>query len=197
MININSIAEHVIALLKYKLPATLTYHNLDHTSDVVTECTVIATEEGIRDQQTLHELQVAALYHDTGFLYAYKGHEEKSIELARIQLPHFNLTQDEIYNICELINATKIPQRPKNILQQIICDADLDYLGRNDFFINTEKLHKEFIEYQVVQTEEEWKRSRIAFLRSHAYFTKYEKARRDHQKLEHLQQLIRMDGNLS
>ncbi|HUS03132.1 MAG TPA: hypothetical protein VMY77_15445 [Chitinophagaceae bacterium] len=197
MINFSSIAEHVIALLKKELPLSLTYHDVDHTTDVVTECIIIAREEGITDLQTLQELQVAAIYHDTGFLYAYKGHEEKSIELARRELPHFNLPPNEIDNICRLINATKVPQLPENHVQQIICDADLDYLGRDDFFINTEKLHKEFIEYQVVSTEEEWERSRIAFLRAHSYFTRYEKARRDHKKLEHLQQLLQMDADLS
>ena len=59
--------------------------------------------------------------------------------------------------------ATKMPQRPKNLLQQIICDADLDYLGRNDFFILSEKLHKEFIEYKIACNDEEWKNQGLLF----------------------------------
>ena len=81
--------------------------------------------------------------------------------------------------------ATKMPQRPKNLLQQIICDADLDYLGRNDFFILSEKLHKEFIEYKIACNDEEWKKSRIAFFQSHTYFTKSQNERRNAGKKAH------------
>lgn len=195
MVNINAIGDHVISLLKNSLPASLTYHSVDHTMDVVTEAMILAKEEGISDLQILKELQIAALYHDTGFLYAYKGHEEKSIELARRELHVFGLKEDEISSISELIFATKVPQRPKGIIQQILCDADLDYLGRDDFFINSERLHKEFIEYNIVSSEEEWEISRIEFIQAHTYFTKSQKLRRDYKKKEHLNQLILLRNN--
>src|SRR5258708_28155566 len=127
MINLDDIRKHVISLLGKGLAPTLTYHNVDHALDVATQCMTIAKEEGVTDKQTLMELQIAALYHDSGFLYAYKGHEEKSCELARKELPGFGVNKKAIDNICELILATKVPQRPGNLLQEIICDADLDY----------------------------------------------------------------------
>jgi len=193
MINIKTIKEHVIAMLSDGLPSTLTYHNADHALDVAKQCMEIAKEEEITDEQTLLELQIAGLYHDTGFLFTYKGHEEKSCEIAKNELPGFGLDKKFIDNIIEIIMATKMPQTPKNNLQQIICDADLDYLGRADFFILSEKLHKEFIEYEIACNDNEWKESRIAFFQSHSYFTQSEKDRRNAGKQAHLDFLKKVE----
>ncbi len=190
MININIIRDHVISKLKKELSATLTYHNADHTLSVLTESTIIANEEGITDENTLLELKIAALFHDTGLLFDHTGHEEKSCEIAKKELPAFGINNKQIVNICEIILATKMPQAPKNILQQIICDADLDYLGQDDFFILSDKLRSEFRNYKIIRTDEEWEASRIAFLQSHVYFTTSSQKRRNPAKHLHLKQLI-------
>ncbi|MEJ7675573.1 MAG: HD domain-containing protein [Chitinophagaceae bacterium] len=190
MVNINIIRDHVISKLKKELPETLTYHNADHSLSVLIESTIIAKEEGISDENALLELQIAALYHDTGLLFGHTGHEEKSCEIAKKDLPPFGVNKNQIQNICEIILATKMPQAPKNILQQIICDADLDYLGRNDFFVLSDKLRTEFRNYKIIRTDEEWESSRIAFLQSHAYFTTSSQKRRNPGKHLHLKQLI-------
>jgi len=193
MVDLNQIREHITSKLR-KLPASLTYHNLDHTLDVETQCMIIAKETGVTNEQTLLELRIAALYHDAGFLYVYEGHEEKSCELAKNELPGFEVTEKAIGNICEIILATKLPHAPENLPQQIICDADLDYLGRDDYFIINEKLHKEFLAYEITPNEEVWESSRIAFLQSHSYFTKYSKQKRAPKKLEHLNYLININS---
>lgn len=193
MLIFEKIKEHVLSMLAANLPVSLTYHDVNHTADVANQCSIIAKEEGITDEPTLLNLQIAGLYHDTGFLSQYKGHEEKSCALARKELPGFGLNNAAINTICELILVTKIPQQPKNILQQIICDADLDYLGREDFFIISEKLRKEFMTYKIVQSEEEWEKSRITFLQSHSYFTKSSQQRRNPQKHSYLNQLIKAE----
>ncbi len=192
MINIKNITEHVITMLKNGLPESLTYHNIEHTLDVAKQCQSIAKEEGITDEQTLMELEIAALYHDTGFLYAYKGHEEKSCELAQKELPGFGVNEKSIDRICEIILATKVPQLPKNHLGQIICDADLDYIGRDDFFIISEKLRREFLEYKITSSEKEWKESRIKFIETHKFFTKSSQQRRNLKKLSLLDYLKSM-----
>ena len=172
-------------ILNAGLLQTLTYHNSQHALDVAKQSVEIAQEEGITNEQTLLELQIAGLYHDTGFLFTYIGHEEKSCDIAKRELPSFGINKNSIDNICEIIMATKMPQTPKNLLQQIICDADLDYLGRDDFFILSEKLHKEFIEYDITSNDAEWKKSRIAFFQKHTYFTKSQNERRNIGKKAH------------
>lgn len=190
MIDTNPIREHVFSKLEKEVPSSLTYHNANHTIDVVRQALIIAEEEGITDKQHLFELEVAAIYHDTGLIHVYDGHEEKSCDQARNELPHFGVDTGIINNISEIILATRMPQSPKNVLQQIICDADLDYLGHDDYYIISENLRKEFMAYKIVATGEEWKKSRIAFLQSHSYFTKSAHFRRTAKKLSHLQQLL-------
>lgn len=186
MVNISDIQNHVVSMLSKGLSPKLIYHNVDHTLDVTKQCIRIAKSEGITDKEVLQELEIAALYHDTGFLFVYINHEEKSCELAKEQLPHFGVNKKSIENICSIIMATKIPQSPKNYLQQIICDADLDYLGRNDFLSIGEKLRKELMEYKLVSSREEWEDKQITFLQSHHYFTKTSLKNREPVKLKNL-----------
>src|SRR5450432_13231 len=110
MINLTAIRDHVVLMLNAGLSKALIYHDVNHTLDVGVQCLAIAKEEGITDNQVLLELQVAALYHDTGFMFIYNNHEERSCEIARQQLPGFGMNENAIQNICELIMATKVPQ---------------------------------------------------------------------------------------
>jgi len=68
MVNLAIIEDHIVSMLDTGLSKKLTYHNIDHTRDVRIQCLAIAKEEGISDEKVLYTLQVAALYHDTGFL---------------------------------------------------------------------------------------------------------------------------------
>lgn len=178
-------------MLKAGLSATLTYHNVGHTLDVYTHCLSIAQAEGIKDQATLDKLQVAALYHDCGFLSVYQHHEEKGCEMAREQLPGFGIDEKTIDEICGLIMATKVPQAPATYLQQIICDADLDYLGRDDFYETGDRLRKELVEYKFITDAHDWDERQLAFLRSHHYFTKTSIRKRAPVKMEYIKELIK------
>ena len=149
----------------------------------------IAKGEGITDQKDLELLRIAILYHDIGFLYLYKGHEEAACEIARDELGAYGVTPDDLEIICGLIMATKIPQSPANKLEEIICDADLDYLGRDDFFPIAHKLYQEMKFYGYVQDELEWNRIQVKFLGQHRYFTRTNQLRRAAKKAEHLEHL--------
>ena len=189
MINLTVIRDHVTSMLNAGLSKALTYHNTNHTLDVAVQCLAIAKEEGITDNQILLELQVAALYHDTGFLFTYNQHEKRSCEIAREQLPGFGMSEKAIENICELIMATKVPQSPGNELQKIICDADLDYLGREDFFETGDKLRHELKAYNFITGVEEWEVRELNFLKAHEYFTKTSRQKRGPVKLKFIRQL--------
>lgn len=190
MQNVTAIQNHVLFILKKGLSPSLTYHNYDHTLNVMEQCMAIAKAEGITDEDTLTELHIASLYHDAGFLYVYEGHEEKSCEMVREQLPGFGISNTSIENICEIIMGTKMPQSPKNHLQQIICDADLDYLGRDDFFIISDSLCKEVLTYKIVSNKIEWEKRQELFLQSHNYFTKSSQKLRTPVQLQHIKKLL-------
>ncbi|RNI27250.1 HD domain-containing protein [Rufibacter immobilis] len=185
--NTASVYTHIVKKLQQGLSSDLTYHSLQHTLDVFEQVTIIAQAEGIQDPEELLLLQVAALYHDTGFLDTYQQHEESGCGFAQAELPDFGFTSGQIETICGLIMATKVPQRPETKLQEIICDADLDYLGRDDFFPIGETLYREFLCYGIVHNEEQWNQLQVKFLESHTFFTSFSKKSRETQKQKHLE----------
>ena len=194
----NTIYLHVIAKLQNELSPRFTYHSIHHTLDVLEQVQQIAAREGINDEQNLFLLKVAALYHDIGFLFVYAGHEEKGCELARKELPAFRLTSPQIEKICGMIIATKIPQSPKNKMEEIICDADLDYLGRNDFDPISNNLYKEFLDIGFVKDHNDWMQKQISFFEQHHYFTGSSQQLRQPKKTEQLVKLkaYRITGTL-
>jgi class 3 adenylate cyclase/predicted metal-dependent HD superfamily phosphohydrolase len=174
--------------LKKELPAHLLYHSTGHVQDVYDSAYAIAVEEQL-PAGDIQLLLTAAMYHDSGFMIQSKDHERLSCEIAMANLPEFGYTPEQIETICGMIMATQVPQMPQNHLEQIICDADLDYLGRDDFYSIGSNLYKELQWYGVVKTEEEWDRLQVKFLEQHTYFTKTSIARRKPQKDKYLAEL--------
>lgn len=160
----------ILDKLQNELPQHLSYHSVSHVKDVIAAAMFIATEEGISDEDRLL-LKTAALFHDTGFLHGAQEHERKSCEIARQYLPEYGYDASQIEQICGMIMATKIPQSPQNHLEEILADADLDYLGRDDFFTIGDRLYEELSMFGIVNTEEDWNRLQERFLESHHYFT--------------------------
>ena len=173
--------------LNKELPP-LHYHNTDHIQDVFDSALVIAANEKLNDKE-IHLIRVAALFHDAGIIVAHRHHEEKGCEMARQFLPSFGFNKNDIEIICGMILATKIPQSPQTLLEQIICDADLDYLGRSDFYTIGGKLKEELKAAGLVETEREWNLIQKTFLESHRYHTAFSRAKRDALKTKHLQEI--------
>ncbi|HNP20850.1 MAG TPA: HD domain-containing protein [Panacibacter sp.] len=176
-------------LLKRSLPAGLTYHHAGHTADVLQQSERIAIEEGVTNEHDLLLLKIAALFHDTGFLYTYREHEKKSCEIMRRKLGN-KLDESELTEVCKMIMATRIPQTPLDHLGEIICDADLDYLGRDDFPEISDGLRLEFLQYGIVKDDLDWEEKQISFLKHHTYFTDNSKQLRQSVKKDHLEKLV-------
>ena len=115
-------------------------------------------------------LLTAVLFHDSGFLKQQKEHERVGCDIAREYLPEYDYSPEQVEMICGMIMATKIPQTPHNKLEQIICDADLDYLGRDDFFTIGNKLYDELCMYGIISTELEWNKLQVRFPRKASLF---------------------------
>ena len=187
--NLPEAEDFILHKLRSELPVTLFYHGLHHTLDVAEAVDRIARAEGISDPETLNLLRTAALFHDAGFLFTYQDHEAKGCRLVREVLPGFDYSLGQIDTVCSMIEATKIPQSPKNQLEEIICDADLDYLGRDDFDAIAESLYREQKVRDLVADERTWDAIQIKFLESHHYWTHYAKTIRQPLKLHHIKQL--------
>ena len=183
-----SIKQPILSRLEKELDPRLGYHNITHTLDVLEQSEVLAKQEKVTDKHDLLLLKIAAVFHDSGFLFVYKGHEEKGCEIASESIKNV-FSEEDIKKVCGMIMATKIPQSPKTLLEQIICDADLDYLGRNDFEPISRNLYKEFVVFKIIPEDIIWDHIQIKFFESHHYFTGTSVSKRNEKKLKHLNTL--------
>lgn len=178
----------ILDKLQHELPQHLSYHSVGHVQDVCQAATEIARQEGIAGED-LTLLLTAALFHDSGFLFGAAEHEKKSCELVRQYLPGLDYTSEQIEKICGMIMATRIPQTPHNLLEEVLADADLDYLGRDDFFVIGDRLYEELAMYGIVNDRKDWNELQIRFLENHHYFTETAIQSRKAKKEEHLQSI--------
>ena len=179
----------ILKLLREGLDPGLTYHSPAHTEDVLQQVERIAAAESITDTRLLLLMRIAALFHDTGFLRTYKKHEEASCVILQEMVDTSQFDESEIKLINGMIMATKIPQLPHNLPEMIICDADLDYLGRNDFETISNSLMNEFLAYSVIKNEQEWNQLQVSFFESHKYLTVTSVSNRTPIKMQHLKML--------
>ena len=180
--------DFVICLLKEQIPANYSYHNYEHTLYVQTKARELGIQEGLNKHE-IELLDAAALWHDTGYVHTYKGHEEESCVMARQYLPDFGFAREDIEIICGMIMATKIPQTASTLMQQIIADADLAYLGTLGAFEKADDLYKEIKSIDTNLTKEEWNRQQVNFLTSHRYFTRYYQEKKEPIKQAYLGQI--------
>lgn len=178
----------ILNKLRNELSSDLKYHDVNHTKDVLQAVQFIAQQEGV-SRHDFHLLSTAALFHDTGYIVSPNNHEVSSCHIALEELPNYGYRKEDMEQICLLIMATKVPQQPEDHLQQIICDADLDYLGRPDFFTRSEKLYAELMLLGDISSRKEFLQMQLQFLAAHRYFTATANRLRNKQKEEHLNKL--------
>ena len=173
-IHFKEITSHVFRQLAAKLKPVYTYHSLSHTTMVMRDATFIATSLNLNEDD-LQLLQTAVCLHDFGFVQSHENHEERGCKEARRVLPEFSFTEREIDKVCGMIMATKIPQSPKTFMEQIICDADLFYLGTPYYFQIAALFKKELTGLGILTSEKQWTDIQVKFLENHNYHTPFVK----------------------
>ncbi len=182
------VKELMVERLSNGLSEKLYYHGVQHTLDVLKVCEDRAEQESLSVSE--HKLLcTAAIMHDSGFLNVIKEHEKEGVTIARELLPDFGYSPEDIDAIASMIMATKIPQQPNTKLERIICDADLDYLGRDDFYNIGNRLFMELKDLGVVSDEKDWDALQIKFLSNHSYHTAFSVEHREPQKQQKLIEL--------
>ncbi|WP_194972757.1 HD domain-containing protein [Aquiflexum lacus] len=171
----------VLTKLENGLPRHLTYHNLDHVLDVLNVCNQYIKRNKIKGDDAFL-LRIGAIVHDMGFLKTNINHEEVGAEMAANIMASLDMDPKHIEIVKGLILATKIPQNPQTELQKIICDSDLDYLGRGDYPEISSRLYLEFKATNVIKTDQDWKNLQISFLTKHDFHTPFAKRYRDPRK---------------
>jgi uncharacterized protein len=187
--NFEGARDYAIRRLENELSPDLTYHCLKHTiEEVVPAADRLAREEKIGADERLL-LLLGAYYHDLGFIYQRQDHESISIQLAEQALTMFGYTNKQIAIIRGIIKATRIPQSPSNLLEMIIADADLDYLGQAYFWERSSDLRSELANFGEEFINEEWYAYQLKFIQSHHYFTVSQQSLRDANKLCHIREI--------
>ena len=187
-INYRNAEKFILKLLEDKLPENLYYHGVHHTQDVTRAAEMLALREGVTGEE-LYLLKTAALYHDAGFCHEYAQNEPIGVKMSQEILPNFGYTPEQIEIISGLIYATAVPHNPKNHLQQIMCDADLDYLGRDDFDDISVTLKMELMERGIVKDDRHWDEIQVKFFNLHKFFTKTSIGLRQEKKMKHLAEI--------
>ena len=187
--NIRKLKKFVLGKLVNELSDKLTYHGVNHTIHVLKTCNQYIKRMHVPANEA-YLLRTAALMHDTGFIWNYENHEQESIRFTKELLPFWKYTNTEIEKIIGIINATKIPQTPHNLLEQIMGDADLDYLGTDLFHKIGNKLYRELMALNKITNEEQWDRIQVNFLQNHAYHTPFAKKHREPVKQKYLVEIL-------
>ena len=183
-------------LLKDKLSSAYTYHNLDHTIQVVDKIKILAKEENISPEDT-ENLLLAGWFHDLGYVDDADNHEEESRKIASDFLKQHRFPEERIAKIGELILATDKFYKPKNHLEEVIKDADLYHLASDDYFRICENLRQEIKEVHHQKFSKlKWAELNITFFAKHKFYTKFAKENWQPEKEKNVEKILSSIKNI-
>ena len=179
-------SDYVYTLFKEKLPETFVYHTYAHTRQVAETARKIAKEMKL-GEEGVEVVTLAGWLQDTGYTEIYMGHEDFSKRIAEKFLRDNQYPDEKIHLILGCIEATKIVVRPRNALEEIVCDAEGSIVGKKSFFDASTLLRIEW-EKALGQTftNEDWDKQERDLLSGHMFFTKYAGREFGDQQIENL-----------
>ncbi len=183
--------DYVRQIFEQRIPSDIyTYHNWVHTTQVRDEVLVLARQAGVGNGE-LELLNLAALFHDSGFSEAYTGHEDVSIRIAQEFLTSHHYPSERIDAIARFIEVTKLEVKPQNDLESLMKDADTSSIGKSYFQIYTNSLRKELNTVQnALLSKKEWAKNNLKFLDEHVYYSEPGKERYTDKKAENRKLLL-------
>lgn len=189
--NLEELADFVCRKMEKELPPFVVYHGVDHTYDVHTSVIRLAKME-LLDEYETNLIEAAAWLHDIGIIVRFDDHESISAKMASEILPHFGFNDKEVTKVKNMIQCTRLPQAAYTTGEKILCDADLDYLGRNDFFIIGQKLR---LEWELIGNRIpllDWYKLQMDFLSNHTYFTPSAQLLRNERKAQNMAEIVNL-----
>lgn len=163
----------ILKLFREKLSPVYTFHNPQHTLDVVEQACTIGKAYNLTDEE-METLLLAAWFHDSGYTEVYEGHEEASMMLAQTFLRKHDCQKNRIDAVCGCIQATEMPQQPQNLVEQILCDADISNIASDSFFDMSARLREEHRAIKgKTYTDAEWYDIKYHICKLHQFHTDY------------------------
>ena len=188
--------ENIIYTLRCSLPNEMYYHSIERCVEIDSLVKRYGKIEALPHKDILI-LRTAALYHDVGFIVNYEHNEQYAVMMAQNNLPKYGYTEEDIRQVCALIWVTSREEGPKNLMEQLICDANSDYLGRVDYPIVANKLRKELAHYQEEMSDRNWLDYQIDYLEyKHRYYSDLVKNLRNRGKTKQIEELKRQRNEL-
>lgn len=174
--------EFISKLFEEKLDVIFSYHNFEHTKNVVSGIKALCQAEKI-DEETTTMLVLAGWFHDAGYIDGCENHEERSVIIALEFMKSKKLPITIQEKVVELIMATTFNYNPKNKLEKIIKDADNKHLANENYLDTLEQLRQEW-EHSTDKkySNMDWFVLNIDFLKNHKYYTQY--AQKEWQNLK-------------
>jgi uncharacterized protein len=168
--------------LRTELPPLVRYHTLAHTEADVLPAAIRLARLSATPEADRRLLEVAAAFHDLGYIRTHLNHEAIGIGIMAEALPGLGFSQADIARIAGMIEATRMPQTPEDPLAALLADADLDSIGREDFLATSTALWQERAVMGLVVSWPDWLRAQHRFLKGHHYFTAVATALREEGK---------------
>lgn len=170
---VNNVAEYICRLLEEKLSSVYAFHNVQHTKDVVAESERIGRACQLSDED-MGVLLTAAWFHDAGYTETYDGHESVSVQLAEEYLSELGCDHDFVERVISAILSTQMPQQPRSMVEEILCDADVANVGSDTFFDMSARLRKEIQAVKGISfTDAEWYSVQHSFCKFHRFHSEY------------------------
>jgi hypothetical protein len=185
---------YALCRLRTELSPLLTYHNLAHTEDDVMPAVVRLARLSHLPEPDIRLLEVGAAFHDIGQIKTSLGHEKVGIEIMTEVLPGLNFSATDIARLTGMVEATEMPQKPRNNEQALLADADLDSLGRDDFFPTSKALWHERAACGMDIPWQTWLQIQLQFLQTHRYFTPVAQTLRGAGKQKNIEMLKSLLG---
>ena len=168
------LSERIFRDLSEKLNPNYFYHDLSHTKRVINSALKIGSNYNLKNEN-LTILLTASLMHDYGFIKSHIDHEETGVKLSSKILLDYDYSEKKIQLINKLILVTKPLAVPKDNLESIMRDSDLEYIGSKHFESISEKLKEEWMKFSIVKSDEEFYKKQLEFLSNHNFCTDFMK----------------------
>ena len=192
--------QYIRELFRDELPDGIKYHDADHTLHPTKGVAAVANRIALSEKISEHERELliaAAYFHDTGYIREYDKNEPIAARMAGRILKLIGYTPSEIELIQNMILSTELEREPKTHVEKIICDADFDHLGREDFFELDGKLRDGRRARGVdVDDDERWYKGTLQIITNHQYYTDTQKRLREKEKQKNIEKLLNKLRNI-
>ena len=194
------VERYIKELFKDELPLGIKYHDANHTLHPTRGVVAVAYKIAISENISEHDrelLLTAAYFHDTGYIREYDKNEPIAARMAGRILKLIGYKPNEIEKIQKMILATDLECEPKTHMEKILCDADLDHLGREDFFKLDGKLREgRRVRGIDVSDDSKWYKGTLNIIKEHQFYTETQKKLREKVKQKNIKKLLNKLENI-